>query len=394
MNGSIIKRKSWMYTSLSVLLFLLLSSSISDAIDSNAINDISAEERAALKDKTIWGILSEREQRSLPLERVTKLMVIKLKDESVTESISKLHEPGPHSFGRVLATSGRLIWKTGIPLPKDADGGVADLWEILNNRRFVKLIQELRTLPKAEVAVLVNRDIEASLVEYDRLYNSYFKESLKYYESVKGDLIGRAISLGPAPISSDPTPTLEGLRNKILALTLAVGNLELRDSQAVVQKVVDYAIRQRDKLYDKKLFEEQFASLMLDSASLYNRQILGTAVLGTYLTPDEANQILADINAGFRERKLKPYDELPPAKQQPCLPGMMALTLLDDTDGEIQIRHIEPLLDDTQFDKLLTDGKVRIKHIGPLDDSQFDKLVEAANKARSKSIMLKKNSKE
>lgn len=349
MNGSIIVNKARICSL--VFLSLLISSSINGTVSPTDINDISAEERSALKDKTIWGILSECSQKSLPLERAAKLIVVKMKDETLVESLNNLHELDSNIFAIPPEISGKLRIETRRPLPKNSDSDVIDLCQVLDNRRFAKLIQELPALSKVEVAALVTKEIELSLSEYDKMYSFYFEKALKYYDSIKSDPIGKGILPGLPSNNPDRTPTLKGLRHKILALMLIAGNLELKESQTAVHKVLYYAIDQRDKLYNKEIFEEKFSSLMLQLVSLYNRQILGTAILGACLSLDESKQVLANVNAGFKERKLKPYNHLPSAENILVL-GMRSLVLLDDKDGKVSIRHIEPL-DDSQFDKLI-----------------------------------------
>lgn len=358
MTGSVIDSKKKLNILLLIFLSLSFSVCANKAIASIEPNNISLEERAALKDKTIWEILFTAKSKSKSLEEVVTLIVIKLKDESVLESLSKLHETGLYTWPPSYATAGNLRLQTVIPMPKDHDR--TDVLQIINNRRVVKLIQELPSLSKAEVAGLVNQEIEASLTEYDKLYNSYFEKALKYYNTIKADPVGRGILPALPSNSPDRTPTLKGLRYKILALVLIAGNLELQDSQSAVQKVVDYAIRQRNKLYDTELFEEKFSSLMLRLVCLYNRQILGTAVLGTYLEPNRREQVLKETNNKSKTRKLKPYDQIPPDN----LFGMGSLVLLDDIKGQVKVKYIQAL-----------------------GDSKFDDIVNAATEARKQITM-------
>lgn len=358
MNAMRILRKYGLHVFVPVLLSLLPCAPISGAAASNDFSDISKEERAALKDKACSTIMVEYGEKNVPLERIARLLAAKLKDESLLESLSKLQEQGPHSDVSTAVTEGRLIYRTGIPLPKDSDGCANELLRILNNARFVKLIQELPAMPKAEMAALVTKEIETSLAQYDKSYNFHFEIAVKHYDSVKNDRKGKV--LVPAFLE------LRGLRHRVLALLFIAGHLQLRESQAMVEKIVDYAVRQRDKLYDQNLFEYDFASVMLDRETLYHRQILGSALLGTCLTPNEAQQVLADIGAKYQDRKLKPYDQMLSVVHAPF--ERKALRLLDDREGKIGIRLVEPL-----------------------DDSQFNRLAEAAKNARQQGGVPKKD---
>jgi hypothetical protein len=318
------------------------------ATNSGDVNDVSLEERAALKDKPCSNIMKECEDKRVPLERIARLLTVKLKDESIQETLTKLQEPG---FQRDVAAmrrimEGRTWYKSGIPLPKDSDYCASDLLTVLNNPRFVKLVQELPRMSKAEMLGIVRGGLEASLAEYDKSYEFFFPAALKHYDSIKHDMTGKSIAMSLETI---------GLRERVLALLLLAGHLQLRECQPAILKIVDYGIRQRDQLYDGTRFAYDFAKNILDKETLYHRQVLATALLQASLAPKEAEQVLAAIGAKYQERKVKPYDQMLTLVHLPHLPKgekMKTLRVLDDEKGTIAIRVVEEL-DDSQFNRLV-----------------------------------------
>lgn len=318
------------------------------APSSGDVNEVSKEERAALKEKPCSNIMVEYADKGVPLERVATLLAAKLKDESILETLSKLQEPGFQGdvAGLRLILEGRTWTKSGIPLPRDSDHCADDLLTVLNNPRFAKLLQELPRMSRNRMATLMIADLQSSLVLYDKSYQEFFRGGLEYFNSIKNDPTGKLL-----PMSFETI----GLRQRVLALLMLAGHLQLRECQPSVQKIADYAIEQRDRLYDQTLSAYDFATVALDQETLYHRQILATALLQTSLTPKEAEQVLADIGARYRERKVKPYDQMFTYVHLPHSPKgqkMKRLRVLDDEKGTIAISHVEEL-DDPQFNKLV-----------------------------------------
>jgi hypothetical protein len=343
----VVKRRS---RSILLLAFLplLWVALAKGAMSVSDVNDVSHEERAALKNKPCSNIMHECMEKHVPMERVARLLAVKLKDESIQETLSKLQEPGFQRDVASLIREGRTEWvyKSGIPLPKDSDGCAEDLLTVLNNPRFVKLVQELPRMSKGEMLGIMRGDLEASLAEYDKSYEFFFPAALKHYDGIKHDLSGKSIAMSLETM---------GLRERVLVLLMLAGHLQLRDCQPTIQKIVDYAIQQRDRLYDETQYRYDFAKNVLDQETLYHRQILATALLQTSLLPKEAEQALAAIGAKYQERKVKPYDQMLTLVYLPHLPKgekMKTLRVLDDEKGTIAIRVVEEL-DDSQFNRLV-----------------------------------------
>jgi hypothetical protein len=324
------------------------------ATNSSDVNDVSPEERAALKNQPCSNIMKECEDKKVPLERIARLLTAKLKDESILETLSKLEEPGFEREPAALRFVARSFYKSGVPLPKDSDYCAGDLLAVLNNPRFVKLVQELPRMPRSDMASIMVGNLEASLVLYDKWYQWFLQDALKGSAGVKNDPSGKA----------SPMPTVKtDVHERVLVLLMLAGHLQLREGQPAIQKIVDYAIRQRDRLYDRTQFGYDFAASTLDQLTLYHRQILATALLQTSLTRREAEQALAAIGAKYQERKVKPYDQMLTLVHLPHLrkgEKMKTLRVLDDENGTIGIRVVEEL-----------------------DDSQFNRLVEAVKSARA-----------
>jgi hypothetical protein len=71
-----------------------------------------------------------------------------------------------------------------------------------------------------------------------------------------------------------------GARFKVLSLAWLAGLLELQDLKPQVRSVVELALKQRDELYAANTLDSYPREQLLSKASLYNRQILGYALLG------------------------------------------------------------------------------------------------------------------
>jgi len=338
---------------LSFALLVFSLQIISLAVDDP--NQSSQKEKKKLSDyATIEEVLSS----GLPHEQVISNIIRILSAESVEESLNKLDEID------LYIKSYQLLMETpdsGIPL--DVSVGQKDIVAIMGHRRFLKVVDELSLLPRKEAARLVSREITSSLSEYNKLFDSYmkrhakkFKHNLKRPRGKKRKSPGFLISVrGEKPI-------LLAVRYKVLALVLIAGNLQVHRTQPAVRKVLETAIQQRDMFYNTGLFDEFDAWFMLMDGSLYNRQIVATAVLRTYLSSDKAKQILKDVDCKLKSERLTRYN------------AAVAPYGLSDFQPES-----EPI----DYSK----GELTVKYLEPLNDSKFDDIVNAAIKARKQNMM-------
>ena len=89
-----------------------------------------------------------------------------------------------------------------------------ELEQILSNRVFRKSLHDLSTLPKDQASKLLKSELDAALSKYLELYKVFFGS------------LSLDFSIGE---SSDGKPVFTGFRNKVFALVLIAGSLELID---------------------------------------------------------------------------------------------------------------------------------------------------------------------
>lgn len=285
----------------------------------------------------------------LPDEERINMIIQILDKESVELSLGRLDEYMMYTWGSTWA----FYWKTDygkdeIPLKP----GVCqkDLICIIANRRFLKLIDELSKLPKENAAHLVGREMSSALSEYTRLWDEQmqYSEFLKKKEYREPNKPTRALFM----TTKDGKPTLLAFRLKVLALALIAGNLRLDGTQPEVIKVLKAALEQRNNFYENPIFDKVAVAPMLVDAGLYQRQILATAVLGTYVDPAGQEKILGQFRCELKTEKLQPYNA-----------------------SVIRYGRIY-----RKYPSRFSEGDLIVKYLEPLDDLKFDGIVNAVIK--------------
>ena len=158
-----------------------------------------------------------------------------LKAETPEQSVKDLMKVG--DFYRTLVGEGGGGFLAKQPFPFSPDVGAIDVQRILNNRRFVKVFEELSTLPKAQAAKLLATEMEKSLAHYTKM----FDEEWEFLVDVHRGDNPNPSSGGAGPTlqisdSPDGRPTLAGIRLQLLSLALVAGNLELVDANKAVSR--------------------------------------------------------------------------------------------------------------------------------------------------------------
>jgi len=218
---------------------------------------------------------------------------------------------------------------------------------------------KLSQLPKEKAADLVSKEIMSALSQYTKLWDEQmeYSEYLKLKQYRTPGKPTRAIPV----LRQDGKPTLVSVRLKVLALLLLAGNLQLNGTQPAISKVLEVGIRQRNMFYENPIFDKISVAIMLVEAGLYQRQILGTAVLGTYVDSAKQKEILKQFGCKFKSERLTRYNS--------------AVTRY----GPRHSRDFVPV----DYSK----GELTVKYLEPLNDSKFDDIVSAATKARQQNMM-------
>lgn len=269
--------------------------------------------------------------------------VKKLRAESCAQSLENLKEvdlfywPGPPVAG------GRPY--TGSLVPLSDSRGQDDIEAIVSNRRFLKLYVELSSLDKAEAAKLVSAEIDHSLPEYERLYRAHVEQYRPLFaiEKLRGHVVVAGV---PFIIENAPEgkTVLAGVRLKLLSLVWITGLLDLQPSAPSIEKVLRIALHQRDDLYADAEVAEIYKYDMLTQGSLYNRQILIAACLGTKIGTSLSSQDFIRRNITFQSRELTHFD----ARLTPSDLPVRSHAMRPDFDaGKLEVKWSTPVSDDT-----------------------------------------------
>jgi len=257
--------------------------------------------------------------------------------ESVVETIANLAQPGMYfspgvSDNRAVA----LVF----PVPK-SEGG-RDLEMPFSNRRFLKLCEDLSALGPEAATQLLNESIPTYLDEYKAVVDAYLQMLEGRFPP--GSLGGVGFQVSGPP---DGRPNPLGPRFRLLTLVLAAGNLGLEGTHAAVLEVAEEALRQRARFYREDEFGKGFRFGMLTVLGLYNRQILGYALLKTNPDPALAENVLAALGKEVVVKELPVFD----AQRTPYDARLMAGPV-DYSKGALTVEYLPPITDD-EFDLIV-----------------------------------------
>jgi hypothetical protein len=279
----------------------------------------------------------------------------KVRNESFEEAIHNLYQVNMFFWPGGPPLQGRIFIGDYIPLPPDI--GDDDTKAILSNRRFLKVYEELSNMPVDKASALINKDLNLSFEQYLSVYGQDTQInsdglSVASMEKLRAENPKGGIA-GPGWISQtkdESKMTLLGIRFKVLSLLWIAGALELTVTQPVVQKVVSHGISQRDALYGDTNQSSFYKYEVLRQASLYNRQILITALFGTSGRSEdlysEAGQIALErtkLRSTVFDATVTEYD----------LPVRSYVMQPDYTRGELHI-YCCPAMNDETFDKAVS----------------------------------------
>lgn len=267
------------------------------------------------------------------LERVVTPQCDLLRAESTKESVDMLHQIGEYTARGMMGGVG------GVPL--FYDNGPDDIERIMSNRRFLKVLEELGSMPKTQAASIVNEEINKTLP----LYLSMFDERIDIHRE-----IGDVREGGQMSNNADKSPVFHGLRCKILALVFTAGNLGLDETYPAVLNVARVAITQRKYWYYSDEFRRYDRGLILSKSGLYNRQILATGLFGTSGRQEKGMEdMLETIDIECQERKLTHFDSS--ASVHDFYAGIWGIPV--DYSGGVQIVKFPEPIDDKSFDAIL-----------------------------------------
>jgi hypothetical protein len=203
---------------------------------------------------------------------------------------------------------------------------------IMSSGRFRTAVNELRKMDKAAAAQLVRTNLLSALASYSHMYDEYLRQMAPNFRLTTDKTNYGMIAFQVT--AKDGEETIIGEKMKVFTLVWISGMLKLADNQELVEQVAGLALKQKRELNDPAL-ESRFQASMLHSASLYNRQILGSGLIG--VTCREAgveSEVMEAVGIQWQQQTLAAY-EAP-----------------DYATGEVTVNFLSPM-NDTSFDRLL-----------------------------------------
>lgn len=275
-------------------------------------------------------------------DKVEKV-VATLQKETPTESVSNLFYVNEYfSTGPVFDV---------VPLENN---DLVSIYEIMSNRRFSKVFSELAKMDKKAASQLVKTNLVSALTAYSRLYDQEIRlRSPVFIIKTNTDTafnVTVAFQMGTRP-GEEGEVTLLGERGKVFSLVWISAMLKLTDNKELVDQVVRLALKQRaDLLPGDPTLEPSFKKSMLRGASLYNRQILSSGLIGvTFKEAGTESDVMKKVGIQWQQRTLAAYDAALTEFDRPVQSAAMAP---DYSTGSLMVNYVSPM-NDTNFDLLL-----------------------------------------
>ena len=272
----------------------------------------------------------------------------RLEQESLEESLAQLLQVSPYR-----GDLGPATFTAEIPLYDGKQG-----WQYVNamlcSRRVMKVFHELAGEPKNRASELISRQIRDNLPKYQAMFKEKILADSRLLDREYSGNTGFGFTMGN---NRDGSPTIQGLRYSLFALVMIAGTLELEGARDAVQAVAEVAVDQRDFFYKhgQEDFNYSLSIGALQWASLYNRQMLVTGLVGTAALDDAATPLLRESLA--RRLKKEPTEVTP--WSEVLLPNYNALTTpYEDTWGSIPMDY--------------TKGAIPVRYLRWVTDEDFD----------------------
>ncbi len=266
---------------------------------------------------------------------------IKPEKESLSESLAKLSDVSPYYSG--ISEGGGY---TTSDTPLYINIGKYDIKAIMNNQRVWNVASLLEQMDKNKAAKLVQAEIKKAIPEYLKLYDFHMEESSPHFKIDK--LAGKSSFCGPTIVNGNVPEgkiVIAGVKLKILSLVWISGLLEMNDNRELIESIAQLALKQRTDLYEDSTLHPFFKSGMLKLMSLYNRQIIGTGLLGTSSNKKHEKAILKSVGINWHVS--------PKATQKVVLTGLGVTIKIPaiSTEG-FTFKLLSPM-NDKNFDLLL-----------------------------------------
>ena len=224
--------------------------------------------------------------------------------------------------------------------------------EIMSNRRFRKSFNELGKMDKAAASQLVETNLLSALATYSHLYELYLLHLAPGHKITTTNTVSVPIAFitGFTKPEDEGKETFMGEKMKVFSLVWIAGMLRLTDNRELVEQVARLALKQKSELDNDPTLQPVFKNDMLMQASLYNRQILSSGLIGVSFK-DAGMESNAMKTAGiqWQQRTLVAYDAALTEFDKPSQSGMMAPYR---STGSLTVSYVSSM-HDTNFDLLL-----------------------------------------
>lgn len=219
-------------------------------------------------------------------ERLNK-QVSALKLQSVTETVQQLDKMGYYEYPGAFIGAGAAFvsYEGNIVEASLYERDKIELEKVLSNRAVRKSLQDVSQLPKDQASKLVATELDNALSKYLGLYNDFFET--------------RSLDFTQRPLADDK-PVFLGFRNKVFALILIAGSLELTDIHGKIKEIDTIAKNQKSEV--RRIEEEHIRVNYTLDALLHNNLILASGLYGT--TPRKGEAELKPFADRFAEHKL------------------------------------------------------------------------------------------
>ncbi len=271
-----------------------------------------------------------------PIQARIDRMVAQLKTESLEQSLAAL--PACEFYRWPGSIDPSLVF---YKFPFERKVGSNSVKEILSNRRFRKILQELRQLSREEQAVVLLAALRHSLETYEQIYKRFHEQNSPYF----GSELPFPTTSPSIPISDnrDGSPTIYGSRLSVLALMLVAGNLNLVECNAAVRGIVEKAIAQKNEMESTEKFHMMYRYSMIRDASLYNRQVLATALIGTSPVGGPGTKPCDMGSSQWKTAQLTKFDALATAYDLHYKHGAIKI---DKETKTVSVKYLTPLIDE------------------------------------------------
>jgi hypothetical protein len=217
--------------------------------------------------------------------------------ESVEESLRNLLFDGKNYL-----FPGQLLIPSKLPNPPlPPEFGREDIDLLLSNRRIMKLLTDLESLPRDQAEDLLVKYLDEGLERYREMYEALVSGTGQSQAEYAGGLVIGNLA--------DGSPSLNSARMNVLALAFLAGQFQVSDAHPILLQMALDAQQQRNTYYEAASGGVPgSATHGIRYVSLYNRQILAYALAATSGNGLSAAEVLAQWSVHTRNEPLPPWN--------------------------------------------------------------------------------------